>query len=819
MNEARGQVQPEHRRIMYAAPGLVRRFAWAAYLTATTGLALLYLFLKNTPLHSGPVFNLIGLSSVVAIVVGLSMHRVARLAWSLIACGLTTFVAGDVLAYNYQRFFGGTLPFPSVADGFYLATGPLLIAGLVLLVRKRTPARNRAALVDALIVSTSAGALSWTLLIAPYAHDATLSVPTKLTSVAYPIVDLALSACVARLALGQGRRSPALAFLTVGILCLLATDSIYGWALLHGGYTTGGLLDGGWIAFYLLIGAAALHPNSKALVEPTADTQFRLTPTRIVGLACCAMVTPVVLAVDGPHLAASDVWLLSACSGAVFLMVFVRLLDLGKRHQTGLRRATVLAEAGAGLVEARTVDEVGEVASAAGRAMLGGCSEVEILEAGAAEAVERAAISGTVLTLPLRGRRDSHGFLVAQGAAGDADTFEGLRTLANEVALALDGIEMADELLRRSTEKAKQALGESEEQLRQSQKMDAVGNLAGGIAHDFNNLLTAINGYAEMLRSDPAGDRTYEFATAIRGAGDRAAALTQQLLAFSRRQLLRPEVISLNDAVLDMTSMLERLIGEGITIELELDAELQPTEADRSTIDQVILNLAVNARDAMAGSGTLAITTRNEGDHVVLTVSDTGAGMDEATAARIFEPFFTTKGVGEGTGLGLSTVYGIVAQSGGAIDVLSAPGDGATFTVRLPATLRALEVAPDVLVPAAAGHERVLIVDDEQAICDVLAEGLRSEGYDVTIATSGADARSLSGPWDALVTDVVMPGMDGVTLAREIDAPTLFMSGYDADGLIPLDMPFIQKPFELAQLAGAIRRLLDDPRAQAPKAA
>jgi two-component system cell cycle sensor histidine kinase/response regulator CckA len=224
-------------------------------------------------------------------------------------------------------------------------------------------------------------------------------------------------------------------------------------------------------------------------------------------------------------------------------------------------------------------------------------------------------------------------------------------------------------------------------------------------------------------------------------------------------------------------------------------------------------------RDAMAGSGILAISTRNEGAHVVLEVSDTGAGMDETTAAQIFEPFFTTKDVGEGTGLGLSTVYGIVAQSGGTIDVRSTPGAGATFSVRLLATRRAPEVVPDDPEPAAAGHERVLIVDDEQAICDVLAEGLRTEGYDVTVATSAADAQALIGPWDALVTDVVMPGIDGVTLARELDAPTLFMSGYDADGLVPPDMPFIQKPFELAQLARALRRLLDDPRAQTPKAA
>ena len=283
-----------------AGRGSVRRHAWAGYLIAMSGLALLYVFLRRTPFHSGPVFNLLGLSSVGAILAAILMHRAARLPWALIAGGLTTFVTGDVLAYNYQRFFGKALPYPSVADGFYLVTAPLLIAGLVLLIRRRNPAHDRAALIDALIVSISAGTVSWALLIAPYAHDGTLSLSTKLTSVAYPLSDLAVAACVARLALGQGRRSPALAFLTLGVLCLLGTDSIYGWALLHGGYTTGGLLDGGWIAFYLLTGAAALHPSSVApCVEPAPDTQFGLTPWRIAWLASCAVVTPIVLIVEG----------------------------------------------------------------------------------------------------------------------------------------------------------------------------------------------------------------------------------------------------------------------------------------------------------------------------------------------------------------------------------------------------------------------------------------------------------------------------------------------------------------------------------------
>jgi len=264
--------------------------------------------------------------------------------------------------------------------------------------------------------------------------------------------------------------------------------------------------------------------------------------------------------------------------------------------------------------------------------------------------------------------------------------------------------------------------------------------------------------------------------------------------------------------VLGMSSLLVRLIGEGITIERDLDPNLKPTEADRGKLDQVLLNLVVNARDAMACSGTVTIATRNDGDLVVLEVSDTGIGMEQTTAERIFEPFFTTKDAGKGTGLGLSTVYGIITQTGGTIDVRSAPGEGATFTVRLPATLRELELIPDDLERAPGGHERILIVDDEQAICNVLAASLRNDGYDVTIATSAAEARSLAGPWDALLTDVVMPGTDGVTLARELDAPhTLFMSGYDADGLTAQEANFLQKPFELAELTRAMRRLLDEP--------
>jgi len=370
-----------------------------------------------------------------------------------------------------------------------------------------------------------------------------------------------------------------------------------------------------------------------------------------------------------------------------------------------------------------------------------------------------------------------------------------------------------DRSARRSAELA---LEETSEQLRQAQKMESIGRLAGGVAHDFNNLLLVINGYSEFLSSSLVDERQRHFAAEIRSAGERAAGLTQQLLAFSRRQVLQPRVVDLNESIRDLHGMLRSLIGEGIRVELSLDGDLRTIEADPGQVGQVLLNLAVNARDAMAGSGTLEISTFNAGDEVVLEVADTGTGMDEATRSRIFEPFFTTKDVGQGTGLGLSTVYGVVTQSGGTIDVRSAPGEGATFSIRLPATDRVEAVEPDVDVAGTTAAERILVVDDEQIVRDLLAHTLRRQGYDVEVAAGARDARALEGPWDLLLTDVVMPEMDGVELARHIDARrVLFMSGYDQRALAESAGAFLQKPFSGDELARSIRALLDGSRALA----
>ncbi|MFL5926448.1 MAG: ATP-binding protein [Gaiellaceae bacterium] len=370
---------------------------------------------------------------------------------------------------------------------------------------------------------------------------------------------------------------------------------------------------------------------------------------------------------------------------------------------------------------------------------------------------------------------------------------------------------------RSARKTAERALEETSEQLRQSQKMDAIGRLAGGVAHDFNNLLLAINGYADFLATSIEDPEQRRYAEEIKGAGERAAELTHQLLVFSRRQVLQKRAVNLNDAIRDIETMLRRLIGADVTVELHLDPELRPVAADPSQLGQVLLNLVVNARDAMSGRGTLTITTRNDDDEVLLEIVDDGAGMDDDTRGRAFEPFFTTKPVGQGTGLGLSTVYGIVTQSGGSIDVQSEPGRGARFTVRLPAT----DVAPETAAPrpaaeAPAAGERILVVDDEKVVRDLLAQMLREQGYEVAVAGSAANARELEGPWDLLLTDVVMPETDGVSLSKTIDARhVMFISGYDQEALVTGDASFLQKPFSRDSLMHAVQALFDEERAAA----
>ena len=380
-----------------------------------------------------------------------------------------------------------------------------------------------------------------------------------------------------------------------------------------------------------------------------------------------------------------------------------------------------------------------------------------------------------------------------------------------------------------------------EDMFRQAQKMEAVGRLAGGVAHDFNNMLSVIIGYSELLleRADTDG-QVRKQCEEIKRAGDRAASLTRQLLAFSRQQVLEPRVLNLNTSVAEIEKMLRRLIGEDIDLRTSLDPTLGLVKADPGQIEQVIMNLALNARDAMPGGGKLIIETSNTelddeyalhhppcivGRYVILAVTDSGVGMSQETKARIFEPFFTTKELGKGTGLGLSTVYGVAKQSGGYIWVYSEPGQGSVFKLYLPRVdgsevqIRPAKSAPELL----AGTETVLLVEDEQSVRALTRNLLEQGGYTVLEADNGAHAVEIAkqhhGPIHLLLTDVVMPGMNGPAVAEMIlpihpEAKALYVSGYSSSfgtqtGLVPAGANLFQKPFSRAALLRKVRNLLD----------
>jgi len=451
----------------------------------------------------------------------------------------------------------------------------------------------------------------------------------------------------------------------------------------------------------------------------------------------------------------------------------------------------------------------------------------------------------------LRGRDGRYRWFLGRaravvGEQGRIRRWFGTFTDIDDQKRAADDLRHALEELRLEMKKRRSV----EEQLLQAQKMEAVGRLAGGVAHDFNNLLTVILGYTDMLRDETAEQPlAVEFAKEIRSAAERASSLTNQLLAFSRRQITAPRVLDLNEVVRQIEKMLHRIIGEDVELRLRLASDLARVKVDPSQIDQVIMNLAVNSRDAMPNGGRLTLETApvvwsseyaeghpniQPGNYVMLAVSDTGCGMDAATRARLFEPFFTTKEKGKGTGLGLSIVYGIVKQNGGDILVYSEPGQGTSFKIYLPAVEAEAGASPS---GAGAGHaamaatggtgrssgpaKTILLVEDELQVRSLTRTMLSKMGFQVIAAASADEALQLlagdCGPVALLLADIVMPGMNGPELAQRIRVqrpiPVLFMSGYTdggvlGHGLLGPGTPFIQKPFTAKELEKRVRAAL-----------
>jgi signal transduction histidine kinase len=605
------------------------RQPWLLYIAGVSTVAIAYL---AGPLNEGPVFNLIGASAVVATIVGARRNSPEhRLPWYLFALAQALFVSGDVLSYNYTRFFGGELPFPSVADAPYLAVYPSLIAGMVLLVRRRNPGRDVASLIDSLIVAVGVGTISWIYLMAPYAHDETLALPTKLISIAYPVMDLVVFVAAVRLAVGAGRRGSVFRLLFLGTVAVLIADAIYGWRILQETYVQGSPLDAGWIAFYALFGAAALHPSARQFSQSQPATSTRLTPSRLALLAGATLLAPGVQTVQAIfHQTSSVPAVTGVASIVLFSLVVLRMAGLVRAQEASTRRERTLREETERLMAEREQ------------------MELELRLAQKLEAVgQLAAGMAHEINTPIQFVGDTVGFL--DGAFTDVQGL--VDDYRAALAAAVDG-QSPDELARKIAEAEESAdLEYLQERIPQAFKRASDG---------LERVSTIVRAMREF-----AHPPTTEMAPA-----DLNAAIENTL------------IVSANEY---------RYLAD-----LETDlAELPPVDCNIGDISQVLLNLIVNASHAIADAagvtgapdekGTIRVSTRVDGDDVLVTVADSGCGIPDDVAARIFDPFFTTKEVGRGTGQGLAISRTIVNDKhGGSLTFQTAPGEGTTFELRLP---------------------------------------------------------------------------------------------------------------------------------------
>jgi signal transduction histidine kinase len=432
-------------------------------------------------------------------------------------------------------------------------------------------------------------------------------------------------------------------------------------------------------------------------------------------------------------------------------------------------------------------------------------------------------------------------FIIVSGSIGEDIAVGAMRMGVHDYLIKGNLARLAPAIARELREaEVRRERRRLEDLLRQAQKLESIGRLAGGVAHDFNNMLTAILGFVTLAQQECELNPTAtEYLRQVTQSAERAANLTSQLMTFARRQIIKPMSLNLNDLIVDLDPMLGRLITESIALEIVPSEGLHAVKVDPTQFEQILINLVVNARDAMPNGGRITIETQNTtlteecaryhpeiapGDYIVLSVSDTGCGMDESIRLHIFEPFFTTKEEGRGTGLGLATVYGIVKQAGGHITLRSAPGEGSTFQIYLPRTTEEVQAMPmDAGCIAGGGCETVLLVEDDPAVRTLAVHKLRRLGYTVLEASNGEDALSMARgrerEIDLLFTDVVMPKMNGKELSERLlclnpDLKVLFASGYAGNiishhGVLETGIAFLTKPFTLAQLTSKVREVLD----------
>jgi PAS domain S-box-containing protein len=618
------------------------------------------------------VYEAIGLTAGALILAATAYHRPRTWpAWAILGLSQLLMGLGDVV-FNHV-----TNAYPGPADVLYLSGDVLLVTALVLLAKRSAKGTGAAAHMDALIVAFAIGIAVWPIVFAGSFDNRTLW--AAVVGIAYPVADLLLLGVLVRFLFFDDRRTRTFWLLVLAVVPLFIADSAYAIPALEGTYSDGtSWLDAGWLVSYVFFAAAALHPTMGSLVERRDTSRDLLSLRRGLVLGGALLTAPI--ATIAAELSGRDVAIAPVLLAVAVLLVLVivrfaaivRELDRSRlraenserKFRMVFERAPIGISVGRGGVMSET--------NPAFQRMLGYTGE-ELARMHYTEVTQHNDQSHSVQTELDEGKRDQFAidkrYIRKDGVLVETHV---------HVALDLDdglGISLVEDVTGRHA---------LEEQLRQSQKMEAVGQLAGGIAHDFNNLMTAVIGYSDLLLMQLEGEDRRKKVDAIRDSAVRASDLTRQLLAFGRRQMLQTEEVDVRGVVERMDTLLHRLIGEDIRLETVFGAGDVIVRADRTQLEQVVMNLAVNARDAMPDGGTLTIAALSDGESAILSVIDDGEGMDEETVDRIYEPFFTTKPVGEGSGLGLSTVHGIVGQSGGTIQVESAPGAGTIFTIRLP---------------------------------------------------------------------------------------------------------------------------------------
>jgi two-component system, cell cycle sensor histidine kinase and response regulator CckA len=926
--------------------------AWVAVLAVGLVLTGVYFIMPGEYGHAS-IYSVIGITSATVILIRARTMSTGRLPWLVLGFMQLLWAVGDLIWVGYE-LAGVPPPYPSIADGFYLAAYPIGMVGFVLYVRRRAGRHSSGVIKDATIFALLAGLSGWQLVVQPYIEASGLLNSGDLVGISYPIMDVLLLAVSAALFVGPGANSVSNRFLLIGVAGVLFGDMMYSYGLLNGSYHEAIWYDAAWLLGYVLFAAAACHPSADAHDQDQSFASFgrRLNFIFIAGFATIGVLTlqhirgheisPLLILVAGggsflfaltritslyresriqvaAALASEAKYhsLLDHASDAIFIVENGRYVDLNNRacELTGHTRDVLLSTPVGAL---SPQDERGLLAEGIELARTGETvvQECHVIHKDGSPIIVEA--SGRMLpdgryqsiVRDIRDRRASEDALrhneellrkvfdsgISGIAVGTSDwsllrvnkTFAsmlgyepgemvgmsvqafihpdeveaGLTRLEGLIEGTLEEARFERRYLHREghvvwanvslvvmhDEKGEDLIVSHvldishskvlEESLRQAQMMEAVGQLAGGVAHDFNNLLSVIQSFTRFVYDDlDAADSNRRDLEEVLKAGERGARLVRQLLTLARREHPAAEVFEVNDLMNDMTALLRRTIPESVSLTVLLSQDAPHVDMDRSQLEQIILNLAVNARDAMPAGGHLTFGTDvmeltpetgdlaqvEPGEYVRLRAKDDGIGMSSDVRRRIFEPFFSTKEMSSGTGLGLSTVYGIVVGAGGGIVVDSETDQGATFDIYLPSVGHRPEerFAPEVMVRPEGENSWVLVVDDEDAVRNIVQRILETDGYRVLPASNLSEALEIADhldrPIEAVVADVVMPNGSGLELVEQLrlkrpGLPALFITGYSGDELaghgLGSEVRYVGKPFNPKEILDALSEVI-----------